>query len=474
MRKILLIGIACIGLAILVFIDRWQTNSWHVEKQSELQATATLFQTRLENSITSRFNALAALTALFVMHPETTADEFSVFAEMLMRANPPIRALQHADDKTRVSYVYPPKNNAITVAKPMVLLSDPKRSPYVKRAIAQKKPSIQGPFPLRQGGTGLVVRSPMFAQEQFMGLAIGVYDVPVLIKEALAGITLNHVAFRLLDDQQKIFYESEEIAGELLERSVSVADSSWTIILGWISPVHPPVFKRMLIWFLGGGFLLSILILIHFSWTQAQSLELIVKERTDELYSTNQLLTDEIVDRKQVEIELRESEEIFRTLVTNSEDIVTLIDKNGHFVLSEGKGLSVLGLQPGQVVGESVCELYKGYPNMLADMRKTFAGETVNTEITIENIPFESCFVPWRDHKGEIIGLLGWFLDITERKHSECELEKHRQQLQKLVDERTEELAVKVTELEEMNDVFVGREFRIKALKDKLSEFESK
>jgi len=38
--------------------------------------------------------------------------------------------------------------------------------------------------------------------------------------------------------------------------------------------------------------------------------------------------------------------------------------------------------------------------------------------------------------------------------------------------ERTKELGEKVSELERMNDLFVGREFRIKELRDRVKELE--
>lgn len=65
---------------------------------------------------------------------------------------------------------------------------------------------MQGPFELRQGDTGLVVRSPIFLAERFIGLAIGVYDVPVLVKESLAGVNSNQFAFRLADGEGRIFF----------------------------------------------------------------------------------------------------------------------------------------------------------------------------------------------------------------------------------------------------------------------------
>ncbi|MCK5783367.1 MAG: hypothetical protein KAH06_02900 [Desulfobacterales bacterium] len=57
--------------------------------------------------------------------------------------------------------------------------------------------------------------------------------------------------------------------------------------------------------------------------------------------------------------------------------------------------------------------------------------------------------------------------EVVEREQAEVELKKHRDHLEELVEERTQELETKNTELESMNRLFVGREFRIKELKEK-------
>jgi PAS domain S-box-containing protein len=121
----------------------------------------------------------------------------------------------------------------------------------------------------------------------------------------------------------------------------------------------------------------------------------------------------DITDRKQVEDALLESEEKFRTLVTNTEEIVYMIAKDGTFVLSEGKGLANLGLQPGQIVGKSVFELYKDYPDMLEDMKRAFNGETITNEVNVDGNSFRSWYTPHKNHAGEIIGLLGVTLHWT-------------------------------------------------------------
>jgi len=63
---------------------------------------------------------------------------------------------------------------------------------------------------------------------------------------------------------------------------------------------------------------------------------------------------------------------------------------------------------------------------------------------------------------------------LSAHKQAEEELKKHRERLEELVKDRTTELKEKVTELERMNDLFVGREFRIKELRDRVKELELK
>jgi len=64
--------------------------------------------------------------------------------------------------------------------------------------------------------------------------------------------------------------------------------------------------------------------------------------------------------------------------------------------------------------------------------------------------------------------------DITNRKQTEEELDKHRKYLEEMVEERTAELKEKNVDLERMNKLFVGREFRIKELRTKVKELENK
>jgi len=268
---------------MLLFIDLYQVKHWQTEKATELDATLKRFKIRLENSLAARFDALESLASLFILHPHTTAEEFAIFASKLLEFHPPIRALQYADSNTQVTYVYPKKGNKITIDKPMVLLNDPKRAPFTRKAIENKSAALQGPFELRQQGKGLVVRFPIFKGGTFTGLAIGVYDLDILIEEAAKNLDLQKFAFSLLDQNGKTIWRSGQLAaGDQAER-IAAADTFWIAHGNLLEKLAPPLLPRLLILGFGAGFVLTAIFFIGFLQKNKKQLEKLVAKRTNEL-----------------------------------------------------------------------------------------------------------------------------------------------------------------------------------------------
>lgn len=52
-------------------------------------------------------------------------------------------------------------------------------------------------------------------------------------------------------------------------------------------------------------------------------------------------------------------------IINKAPVVVWAVDKNGIFMLSEGKALASLGLKPGEVVGRSVFEVYADHPEIM-------------------------------------------------------------------------------------------------------------
>ncbi len=98
--------------------------------------------------------------------------------------------------------------------------------------------------------------------------------------------------------------------------------------------------------------------------------------------------------------------------------IVYGIGADGRFTLSEGAGLRRLGLASGEVVGQSVGDIYADHPLSLTSIERVLSGETASWEADIEGVVFTSQARPVRGPSGEVTGLIGVSLDITAQARS--------------------------------------------------------
>lgn len=72
---------------------------------------------------------------------------------------------------------------------------------------------------------------------------------------------------------------------------------------------------------------------------------------------------------------------------------------------------------------------------------------------------------PILDDKGQVVQMIEYSVDITDRKAAEKALEEANKDLEKKVKERTSNLEQKAAELNRLNKFFVGRELTMAALK---------
>jgi PAS domain S-box-containing protein len=130
----------------------------------------------------------------------------------------------------------------------------------------------------------------------------------------------------------------------------------------------------------------------------------------------------DITLRKRAEQALASSERMFRAVITSAPIVLFAWDHEGRFVLSEGKGLEPLGLVPGQVVGQSVFEVYRAYPHILADARRALGGEAFSTVTVIGAVRMEVWYSPVRDERGAVTTVIGVAADVTDKVALEGQL----------------------------------------------------
>jgi PAS domain S-box-containing protein len=110
------------------------------------------------------------------------------------------------------------------------------------------------------------------------------------------------------------------------------------------------------------------------------------------------------------------------TVINNIPVVLFSVDREGMFQVSEGKGLELLGLKPGEVVGRSSYDVYKEYPDIIEGLKASLQGKSTSNLAHIADAYFETLFAPLCSPDGEITGVIGVASDVTGRIHAEQDL----------------------------------------------------
>ena len=122
------------------------------------------------------------------------------------------------------------------------------------------------------------------------------------------------------------------------------------------------------------------------------------------------------------EDQLRQTEERLRDLIANAPVVLFALDRSGIVTLSEGKGLTTFGVKPGELVGQSIFDLYHDSPGLHANARRALAGEAVTFITEANDQFFEIHLIPLLDKSGKVAGVNGVTYNITDRRRTEREL----------------------------------------------------
>ncbi|MDB5057514.1 MAG: domain S-box protein [Chloroflexi bacterium] len=123
-----------------------------------------------------------------------------------------------------------------------------------------------------------------------------------------------------------------------------------------------------------------------------------------------------ITDRKRSEDALRASEQRLRTVIANAPIILWAVDAGGRYTLCEGPELRDLGYEPGALVGGSIWEVLRPFPDAVAEVQRAFAGEEgVVTVGHTHGRVLETRYTLLRDDHGASTGLIGVASDVTDR-----------------------------------------------------------
>ncbi len=126
----------------------------------------------------------------------------------------------------------------------------------------------------------------------------------------------------------------------------------------------------------------------------------------------------DITDRQRIEAALRASEARLRLVTANIPVILFALDRDGLFTFAEGQGLEAVGGQAENLIGRSVFELVPLTPRLMEALQLALAGEALNAVFEINQRAFEMWLSPLTSPAGELNGVIGVAVDMTERERT--------------------------------------------------------
>ena len=139
----------------------------------------------------------------------------------------------------------------------------------------------------------------------------------------------------------------------------------------------------------------------------------------------------DITERKRLEDELTNTKSFLESVIESSIDGITVLDKSGKIIFAAKGAEEMLGYKKENILGNNISEYYLGgmeeAKRIMKPLRQEGKLRNYETALIAEDgriVPISVSASFLRDDKGEIVGTLGIYKDITENKRLERELEK--------------------------------------------------
>ena len=209
-----------VGICLLSLFTYNTNVQIQKDRRTIVKLNAVTYGQRIENDIENGIEITDSLKQLLI-NGNGQIKKFSKIAENLMSYS--VQSVQLAPNGV-VTDIYPEEGNE---AGKIDLLNDSNRGEISNYAKDHRTIIIQGPIELKQGGSGLVVRNPIYledenGQEYFWGFTIVILRVPEVFEDSTYALSKFQYNYRL-------------------SREVSVLDKNYVVVEANCDKIIRPV-----------------------------------------------------------------------------------------------------------------------------------------------------------------------------------------------------------------------------------------
>jgi PAS domain S-box-containing protein len=140
----------------------------------------------------------------------------------------------------------------------------------------------------------------------------------------------------------------------------------------------------------------------------------------DELAYLGTAINSMLQDLEKAQVEQHQGRTRLGVMIEKMPAVLWTTDTELRFTSAAGAGLEHLGLRTNELAGKTLFEYFQTKNqefSPIAAHKKALRGESVTYELEWQRRVFESHVQPLKGSEGELIGVIGVALDITDRKH---------------------------------------------------------
>ncbi len=127
----------------------------------------------------------------------------------------------------------------------------------------------------------------------------------------------------------------------------------------------------------------------------------------------------DVSELKEAERNLAQSQSQLQRVISNAPVMLFAVDRDGRLTFAQGQVLARSGLVPAELAGNLVADLLPGNQAVAEHLKRALAGAFGTLSATVGDRNFEIVYGPVRDAGGDLVGVSGVAVDVTDRHHWE-------------------------------------------------------